>query len=144
MPHFRVIHAPKKRNEQTAIRPSEHFPKEERIEQKAPGPPPPGKTNLGPPPARGEGGRGDRGRENSKGRVDRQPTGSPPKKIFTTPLTSGRKCDIISKPCGRERANASRTAGSKLFEKSFENLLTSGCECDIIDKLSTREPRQNR
>jgi hypothetical protein len=40
---------------------------------------------------------------------------APPKKIFTTPLTSGRKCDIISKPCGRERINASRTAGSKLF-----------------------------
>ena len=40
---------------------------------------------------------------------------APPKKIFTTPLTSGRKCDIISKPCGRGRMNASRTAGSKLF-----------------------------
>lgn len=44
MPHFRVIHAPKKRNEQTAIRPSIHFSKRKKDRAKNTQPPTPRKT----------------------------------------------------------------------------------------------------
>ncbi len=50
----------------------------------------PGKTNLWSPPSpEGKGVGGDRGRENSKGRVDRQPLGQAPRRgIATSPPTS--------------------------------------------------------
>ena len=95
-----------------------HIPRRAGTAAGVPGAKPPAKLTYSLPLPAGKGVGGIGAEKQAKGKADRQPPGQAPrKKSSPPPLTSGRKCDIISKPSGRERANASRTAGSKTFLK---------------------------